>query len=33
MGMRRIVKQMGKVNPKHQAKTITPKKWLIVTLN
>jgi hypothetical protein len=33
MGMHKIVKQMGKVNPKNQTNTITPKKWLAMTLN
>jgi hypothetical protein len=31
MGVHRIVEQMGKVDPKNKAKTVIPKKWLIVT--
>jgi hypothetical protein len=33
MGVRKIVKQMGKVDLENQAKTVTPKKWLTMTLN
>jgi len=33
MNMRRIVKQMGKINLENKAKIVTPEKWLIVTLN
>jgi hypothetical protein len=33
MGVHIIIKQMGKINPKNQAKTITFEKWLIVTPN
>ncbi len=33
MGMHKIVEQMGKTYPKNWAKTIIPKKWLIVQLN
>jgi hypothetical protein len=33
MGMHKIVEQMGKANPKNQAKIVTFEKWLIVTLN
>ncbi len=33
MGVHKIVEQMGKVDLKNQVKTITPKKWLITTLN
>jgi hypothetical protein len=33
MGMRKIVKQMGKVDLMNWAKIIIPKKWLIVTPN
>ncbi len=31
MGMHKIVKQMGKVNPKNQTNTITPKKCANLT--
>jgi hypothetical protein len=30
MGMHRSVKQMGNTYPKKRAKTVIPKKWLIV---
>jgi len=33
MGVCKIVKQMGRVDPNNQAKTVTLEKWLIVTLN
>jgi hypothetical protein len=33
MGMDRIVKQMGKVDLKNQAKIVIFEKWLIMTLN
>ncbi len=33
MGVRRIDKQMGKDDPKNRVNTITPKKWLTMTLN
>jgi len=33
MGVRKIVEQMGKTNPKNQAQTITFEKWLIATPN
>jgi hypothetical protein len=33
MGVDKIIEQMGKSNPKNQTKTMTPKKWLIMTLN
>jgi hypothetical protein len=33
MGVCKIVKQMGRIDPKNQAKTVTFEKWLIVTLN
>jgi len=31
--MCKIVKQMGKINPKNRAKTIILEKWLIMMLN
>jgi len=33
MDMHRIVKKMGKNNPKNWVKIVTPKKWLTMTLN
>jgi hypothetical protein len=33
MGVHKIVEQIGKVDPKNWVKIITPKKWLIMTLN
>jgi hypothetical protein len=33
MGVCRIVKQMGKANPKNWAKIITLEKWLTTTPN
>jgi hypothetical protein len=33
MGMHKIVKQMGNVDPNNRVKTVTLEKWLIVTLN
>jgi hypothetical protein len=32
-GACKIIKQMGKVDFKNRAEIITPKKWLIATLN
>jgi hypothetical protein len=33
VGVRRIVEQMGKVNPNNQMKTVTLEKWLTMTPN
>jgi hypothetical protein len=33
MGMRKIIEQMGKIDPKNLAKTVIPEKWLIMTSN
>jgi hypothetical protein len=33
MGVRKIVKQMGIVDSKNQAKTVAPENWFIVTLS
>jgi hypothetical protein len=33
MGVRKIVKQMGKFDPKNWVKIITLEKWLMVTPN
>jgi hypothetical protein len=33
MGVHKIIKQMGKTNPKNREKTVTLEKWLTVTLN
>jgi hypothetical protein len=33
MGMHKIIEQMRKIDSKNQAKTITPKKWLVMKLN
>jgi hypothetical protein len=33
MGMRKIVKQMGRIDPNNQLKRITFEKWLTMTLN
>ncbi len=33
MGVRRIIKQMGKVETKNWTKTVTFEKWLTMTLN
>jgi hypothetical protein len=30
MGVHRIIKQMGKINPTNQAKIVTSKKWLTI---
>jgi hypothetical protein len=33
MGVRKIIEQMEKIDPKNWAKTLTFEKWLTMTLN
>jgi hypothetical protein len=33
MGVHKIIKQMGKIDPKNRQKNITLEKWLTVTPN
>jgi len=33
MGVHKIIKQMGKVDPENSTKIVLPEKWLIMTSN